>query len=401
MPETISACLIVKDEEQRLPAALASVAFCDEIVVVDSGSVDRTREIAREAGATVIENPWPGYSAQRNVALDHAGCDWVLEIDADEQITPPLQQEIRHFLDSPPEGYDICAMPQFHRFLGGELRHSMKYPAYRTRMFRRGAYRHDEGRAVHEGLWPVDAVWPFEHDMSHELAESWSEALADARNYARLEASLLPPAGSAAARVKGTLVRPMAKFWFRLIVDGGWRDGWRGLARIGLDCVSDSMVWIRRSRPRPEEGAGQPEPAGDGHFAGGRPQGWGTPVVVGVASGARAAVGAGEWLAEARREGIDAALVANAPAGVGGLRVRRIPRFGPLRLARALEAERQLRGQCDAVLVEGRVARWFMRSMPVSLRGRHEPIGRDETVAAAKRRLSSEAENSPVGSSSK
>ena len=65
MPETISACLIVKDEEQRLPAALASVAFCDEIVVVDSGSVDRTREIAREAGATVIENPWPGYSAQR------------------------------------------------------------------------------------------------------------------------------------------------------------------------------------------------------------------------------------------------------------------------------------------------------------------------------------------------
>jgi Glycosyl transferase family 2 len=399
LAETISACLIVKDEEERLPAALASVAFCDQIVVVDSGSADRTREIAREAGALVVENPWPGYSAQRNVALDHADGDWVLEVDADEQITPPLQQEIRRFLDSPPEGYEICAMPQFHRFLGGELRHSMKYPAYRTRMFRRGAYRHDEARAVHEGLWPVGPVWPFEHDMSHELAESWGEALHDARNYARLEASLLPPAPSAVAKLKGTVARPAAKFWFRLIVDGGWRDGWRGVARIGLDCLSDSMVWIRRSRTLPDPGAAGE--AADGHFAGARPSGWGTPVVIGVCSGARAAARAGEWLAEARREGIDVALVTNATAGGQAVRTRRIEHFGPLRLARALEAERQLRGQCDALLVEGRLARLLVRAVPAALQGRSPCIEIGEPVAAAKRRLLPSAENPPVGSSAR
>jgi hypothetical protein len=396
--ETISACLIVKDEEERLPAALASVAFCDQIVVVDSGSVDRTREIAREAGAIVIENPWPGYSAQRNVALDRAGCDWVLEIDADEQITPALQEEIRRFLAAPPRGYDICALPQFHRFLGGELRPSMKYPGYRTRMFRRGAYRHDESRAVHEGLWPTGPVWPFEHDMSHELAESWAEALRDARNYARLEASLLPPPGSRAALVKGTLVRPLGKFWFRLLVDGGWRDGWRGVARIGLDCLSDSLVWLRRTRGRDERPPAEAPDAG--HFAGARPPGWGSPVVIGVASGERAAARASEWLAAAWAEGIDVALVTDAP-GEDGVRVRRIPRFGPIRLARALEAERQLRGQCDALLVEGGPARRLIRAVPGALRGRHPEIGSEEQPAAAKRRLGGAAENPRVGSSAR
>lgn len=373
----------MRDEEQRLLAALASVAFCDQIVVVDSGSTDRTIEIAREAGAVVVENPWPGFAAQRNVAIDHASSDWVLEIDADETITPELQEEMKRFLAAPPAGYDICGLPQFHRFLGAELRPSMKYPGYRTRMFRRGAYRHDESRAVHEGLWPTGPVWPFEHDMSHELAESWGEALRDARNYARLEASLLPPSESATATLKGTLARPAAKFWFRVLVDGGWRDGFRGIARIGLECLSDSMVWVRRSR----HGAGE-HAAGGGHFAGARPAGWGTPLVIGVAGGAAAAAKAEGWLAEGAREGIDVSLVTNAPPDSGPVRVRRVPRFGPLRLARALEAERQLRGQADALLVEGRVARALMRVMPGSLKGRELPVTTGETPAAAKSRLS-------------
>ncbi|HEY7630277.1 MAG TPA: glycosyltransferase family 2 protein [Thermoleophilaceae bacterium] len=383
MAETISACLIVRDEEERLPAALASVAFCDQIVVVDSGSTDRTREIAQEAGALVVENPWPGFSAQRNVAIDHATSDWVLEIDADETLTPELQEEMQRFLASPPPGYDICGLPQFHRFLGAELRPSMKYPAYRTRMFRRGAYRHDESRAVHEGLWPSGPVWPFEHDMSHELAGSWGEALRDARNYARLEASLLPPSQSAAATLKGTVVRPAGKFWFRLIVDGGWRDGLRGIARIGLDCLSDSMVWLRRSKGEVGEGSDDA-----GHFAGARPEGWGTPLVIGVASGAAAASRAESWAAQAREAGIDVSLITTAPPQNGAVRVRRIRRFGPLHLARALEAERQLRGQADALLVEGRVARALMRVMPASLKGRRPPVDTGEDAAAAKSRLS-------------
>jgi len=361
----------VRDEEQRLPAALASVAFCDQVVVVDSGSTDRTVEIARQAGALVLENPWPGYGAQRNVAIDHASSDWVLEVDADETITPELQREIRRFLDHPPAGYDVAGLPQFHRFLGGELRASVKYPGYRTRLFRRGAYRHDEGRAVHEGIWPTGSVWPFEHEMSHELAGSWHEALTDTWNYSRLEASKLPPPPSGADVVKGALVRPALKFLYRLFVDGGWRDGWRGVVRIALDCAHDSIVWLYRGRGRDDDGAADTEPAvGSGHFAGGRPPGWGSELIVGIASGERAAAAANRRLTEARAGGADVALVTNSAPPGGSVRVRAIKHFGPLTVIRALEAERQLRGDWDSLLVEGRAARAVARVLPAHLRGR-------------------------------
>src|SRR5947209_3726192 len=91
---TLSACLIVQDEQDRLPDALASVAFCDEVIVVDGGSGDGTVQIARAGGARVIENPWPGFAAQRNVALDAARGEWILEIDADERVSPPLRRSI-------------------------------------------------------------------------------------------------------------------------------------------------------------------------------------------------------------------------------------------------------------------------------------------------------------------
>ena len=109
--QTISACLIVLNEEQLLPEALASVDFCDEIVVVDSGSTDATVEIARKASATVIENLWRGFGAQRNLAIDKARGDWILELDADERVTPELKRSLEDFLASP-EGaeFEIAAM---------------------------------------------------------------------------------------------------------------------------------------------------------------------------------------------------------------------------------------------------------------------------------------------------
>lgn len=378
----------MRDEEERLPGALGSVAFCDEIVVVDSGSTDRTVEIARAAGARVIENPWPGYGAQRNVALDHATSDWVLELDADERILPDLQREIRRFLDDPPRGYDIGAFPQFHHFLGAELRQSMKYPNYRTRLFRRGAYRHDESRTVHEGIWPTGPVWPFEGEMSHELAGSPREAVRDMWNYARLEASVLSAPSSPAAVIVGVIARPAVKFTYRAVVDGGWRDGARGLARIALECVSDAFVWIRRSLRAPR-GGGE-----SGHFATGRPTGWGTPVAIGLASGRRAAERTERWLEQAAAAGIDVALVTNAPPAHGAVRSRRLSRFGPFLLARALEAERQLRGQADALLVDGVAARILISLMPQSLQGRYGRVPPGELPAATKRRVTAAIEAS-------
>ena len=175
----LSACIIALNEERHLPACLESVGFCDEIVVVDSGSVDRTREIARAAGARVVEQPWLGYGAQRKVALDHALGEWVLEIDADERVSPELREEMRAFVDDPPAGVDLAGLPLRDILVGHPLGRSAKYPKYRHRLFRRDAYRHDEDRTVHEGLTPHGEVHPFTGDLVHYVADDWREAIVD------------------------------------------------------------------------------------------------------------------------------------------------------------------------------------------------------------------------------
>lgn len=196
MKETIAACVIARDEERRLPGCLASLDFCDEVIVVDSGSRDRTREIAAAAGARVVEHPWSGFAVQRNVALDQASCDWVLEVDADERVSPELAAEVRAMLEDPPDGVRMAALPMRDVFLGLGLGRSARYPRYRHRLFRRGAFRHDEARTVHEGLWPDGPTAALEGELRHLLASSWSEALRDAIAYARLEAAQRPRPGA-------------------------------------------------------------------------------------------------------------------------------------------------------------------------------------------------------------
>jgi hypothetical protein len=357
---TVSACIIARDEEERLPAALASVAFCDEVVVVDSGSRDRTTEIARAAGARVVERPWRGFGAQRNVAIDHASAEWILEIDADERVTPRLRAEIEEFLAHQPEGVDICGVPCRDVFLGARLGPSAKYPKYRLRLFRRGAYRHDEQLAVHEGLWAFGRTWPFEGDLEHLLAATPAEALRDVWAYARLEAGQLRGPVGAGARVRGILLRPPAKFAYRLVVDGGWRDGWRGALKIALDCVADALVWMLARGGEADD----PAPA---HYAQARVR-RGSVRLLAIASGGKHAARAADWLRAARAAGADVALVTDAPAAANGdLHVRALPRLTPLRLIRALDAEVQLRG-VDALVPCGPRERQLARMLPPDLR---------------------------------
>jgi Glycosyl transferase family 2 len=358
--ETVCACIIARDEEERLPAALASVAFCDEVVVVDSGSRDRTIEVARAAGARVIEHPWRGFGAQRNVAIDSTDADWILEVDADERVTPRLRAEIEAFLSDVPDGVDICGVPCRDLLFGGRLGPSAKYPKYRLRLFRRGAYRHDEQVAVHEGLWAFGRTWAFEGDLEHLLATTPGEALRDAVAYARLEARQLRGPVSAAARVRGVLLRPFAKFWYRLLVDGGWRDGPRGLAKIGLDCLSDALVW---TLARGDRGGG-PAPQ---HHAKPRER-RGSVRLLAIAAGRERSGRAAGWLRAARAAGADVALVTDSPgAADGDLHVRRLDRLTPLRLIRALDAEVQLRG-VDALVPCGPLERRLARLLPSELR---------------------------------
>ena len=357
---TVSACIIARNEAERLPACLASVAFCDEILVIDSGSTDGTPELAEAAGARVVHEPWKGFGGQRNVAIDHARGDWVLEVDADERISPRLREEIELFLAAPPAGVELAGLPLRDHFLGHPLGPSAKYPKYRHRLLRRGAYRHREDRTVHEGLVPVGPVHPFEGDLDHLLATSWREAVGDAWTYARLEAGQMTAPVTASGAVKGALLRPAAKLVYRTVVDGGWRDGWPGLAKILLDVGTDSVVWIRHASGRTTE-RGDSGVAPDEHFGAWKYR-LGSPRVVALALGAPATETAARWLASAPAAA-DVTLVTDAPAAACAARVRRLPTGGPLSVVRGLDAEEQLR-PADAVVPFGRRATRILSRVP-------------------------------------
>ena len=116
----------------------------------------------------MIEHPWRGFAIQRNVAIDAACGDWILEVDADERVSPELRTSIEALLAQPPEGVAMAVCALRNRFLGGLLGPSAKYPAYRSRLFRRGAYRHDESLTVHEGLEPRERPAILAGDLEHD-----------------------------------------------------------------------------------------------------------------------------------------------------------------------------------------------------------------------------------------
>jgi hypothetical protein len=366
--DTIAACLIVRDEQERLPAALRSLAFCDELIVVDSGSRDRTVEIATNAGARVVEHPWEGFGAQRNIAIDHATANWILEVDADERLTPELAEELLSFLRDPPEEMAIGVLPMREWFLGRLLGPSIKYPRYRTRLFRRGVYSHDEDRTVHEGIWPQGPTWVAKGDMHHVLAGSLREALVDWWRYARLESAQVAPLPSSSAYAGAIVVRPTAKLLYRVMFDGGWRDGVRGVFKILLDCTADSIVGLRRLLRR---GDGTPAPASqDGqHFGRNEPRRGPVRLValVGGATDTRRAVA---WLARAREAGADVALVTDRPgeAREPWLFTMPVKRVGTFSVLRALDSVEQARPFDALVLDHGRPFR-IARRLPGTRRG--------------------------------
>jgi len=377
MTATLTACVIARDEEERLPACLASLEFCDEVVVVDSGSHDRTCELAREDGARVIENKWQGFAGQRNVGLDGASGDWILEVDADERVSPELACEIRNLIGNPPSEVRMAAIPSRDFFLGKPLGPSSRYPRYRHRLFRRGAFRHNEERTVHEGLWPDGPTPALEGEFHHLLASTWDEAMHDAVGYARLDATQHTRPGAREA-LAGIFVRPAAKLVYRLFVYGGWRDGWRGLARIGLECIGDSLAVVLRVRGGAlqggEDGLGQHSPR------------LGPVRLVGVAFDQRVALRLVPWLEQAAAAGADVALITAERFDDVPLPTRRLDGLGPGALARALDAEDQVR-PIDALVLDGRRGRLLLKLAPRALCGEIDPLDTDRTPSEAVRKV--------------
>jgi len=134
----ITAVIIAGNEEEKIADAIRSVEWVDEVLVIDSESTDRTRQIAEEMGAYVITRPWPGFAAQKQFGVDAASFDWILSLDADERISPALRDEIHDVRTMPmslrADGYK---MPRLSYYMGRAIRHSGWYPDWQLRLFDR------------------------------------------------------------------------------------------------------------------------------------------------------------------------------------------------------------------------------------------------------------------------
>ncbi len=181
----LSAVLIAQNEEKTIAEAVHSVAFCDEIVLVDSGSSDRTRELAAEAGARVIVNaPWPGFVAQRDLAVRAARHDWVLALDADERVGDALREEIEALRRS---GYDAAGyrIPRVATYLGRSIRGTDWYPDWQVRLFdrTRAAWR---GDLVHESVAVRGPVGRLRGELEHHPYADISDHLRKIDSYTTL-----------------------------------------------------------------------------------------------------------------------------------------------------------------------------------------------------------------------
>jgi len=172
---TLGVALITKNAALRLDECLRAVAFADEIVVVDSGSTDRTVDIARAHGARVLTHTdWPGFGPQKNRALDALGTTWVLSIDADEIVTPELAVSIAGVLAAP--AADVYAIDRLSAFCGHWVRHSGWYPDWIPRLFKRGAARFSDD-LVHERLVLESPAKRLEGKLMHHSYEDFETVL--------------------------------------------------------------------------------------------------------------------------------------------------------------------------------------------------------------------------------
>ena len=246
----LSAVLITRNAAAQLDACLASVAFCDEVVVVDCASEDATAAIAGRHGARVIQSAWRGFGPQKQFAVEQARHDWVLCIDADERVSDRLRESICAALPAPT--FQAWRFARCNKFMGRYLKHGEGYPDWSLRLFDRRAARWSDD-AVHEKVIARGAIGTLEGDLLHDSAESLESYFAKQNRYSSLAADAALALGKRAS-VGQLLLSPALRFikfyFFRL----GLLDGLPGLVHILVGCGASfakyaKMLAFQRKSP--------------------------------------------------------------------------------------------------------------------------------------------------------
>jgi glycosyltransferase involved in cell wall biosynthesis len=241
----LTVTVITRNESANLDAALSSVAWADEVVVVDSDSTDDTAAIARQYTAHVETRPWPGYGAQKNHAASRAAHDWIFSLDADERVTPALAAEIRSLLSTEPahRGYRV---PRISHYLGRWIRGTDWYPDYQLRLYDRRAAQWN-GRRVHESVQlATGAPGQLSHPLQHYPYRDISDHLATIDRYTTLAAEQMA-ADARTPSIAAVAFHPPFAFVRNYLLRGGFRNGGAGFI---VSVLNSYYVFLKLAKAR-------------------------------------------------------------------------------------------------------------------------------------------------------
>ncbi len=242
--KTISAYLITRDEERNIARAIESVRWMDEVIVLDSGSGDSTADIAGRLGAKVYNEPFRGFAAQKNRAMDLCGMEWTFNIDADEEVTPDLRASIERLITSPrdpsPDWYEVSRKTWY---MGRWIDHCGWYPEYRARICRRGTARW-VGETLHEHLEGQGHPGRLDGDLLHRPYADLGVHLKRIERYSDLWAGGEFDRGRT-ARADHLVTRPIARFLKMYILKAGFLDGVAGFTASMMGAWYAFMKYAR------------------------------------------------------------------------------------------------------------------------------------------------------------
>src|SRR5207248_2133028 len=229
---SLSVVIITRNEERNIGRTLASVAWADERIIVDSGSADRTLEIAREQGAKVFAESWKGYAQQKNSAIAKASGDWVLSIDADEEVSAELAESIRRSVSDAKSSIAGYFIARRNLFLGRWIRHGGFYPDRKLRLFRRSKGEFVE-RAVHETMRVDGPTAELTGDLIHNAYPTLTAYIETMNRYSSLGAEVAMQKRQISQSLPSFLwnihLRPTLNFIWNYLFRAGFLDGREGL----------------------------------------------------------------------------------------------------------------------------------------------------------------------------
>jgi glycosyltransferase involved in cell wall biosynthesis len=237
----LSAVLITRNAAGVLDACLESLAFADEIVLVDSASSDATLAIAARRGARVVQKEWLGFGRQKQFAVEQATHDWVLCLDADERISPDLAASIQAALGAPVS--PVYRMARRNRFLGRWLGHGEGYPDWSPRLFNRMNARWSDD-LVHEKVLFAVTPGTLRGDLMHDSSDDLSAYLDRQNRYTTLAARQAYERGRSVG-VLHLLLSPVVRFFKFYVFRLGFLDGVPGLLHISIGCMNSYMKYAK------------------------------------------------------------------------------------------------------------------------------------------------------------